>query len=555
MLKRTLALLPNCEQIICAILSVVMAGIGDARSVFAQAPGKLDPAIKIQEQPLESQDIEVIREPSPDRLIWHPASSPAAKIVEHHIVELNSVRFSPDERFLAAVTDGSVMIFDANSWQVNQKLPASNPWCMVAWSPGSKEVAFSDTENSVTIASVDGATLFRLKNLPARPLRIEWSPDGELLAIGGDHGSLAICNIAQKVVVENLKTEDETIWRLSFSKENSNLAIRTQGESLFLWNRRNNTTTRIAKDLGLNGILKFSRNSDRYAMTHKNNEVGIYDAVTHVPRTVVSCGYCSQSEWSKDDRLLILAGNEQISICDSFNGKTLLQFRGTAGYVRSVSLAPGRQLLSAVDSNSQLVVWDVSSIDELRKATTFAAPEVATVSGRYSDLISIYTAPRDETVFGPFCEFGLWTESEHQSGHYWIYSAPNWYVFEKSRIGMYRPPSPLPEPALLADGRRMIWLAFPNAICRSAFADAVAQLSMQIPEIATAELTYRHRFQFPDKDRNFAVALLAVEAKPNITTEQLLERLARVNISVRDGTILSGEQAKNAGIGVQFREP
>ena len=228
------------------------------------------------------------------------------------------------------------------------------------------------------------------------------------------------------------------------------------------------------------------------------------------------------------------------------------ELSGTGDYFHSISLAPGCNVLATVDSRSHLVVWDVASIDELKKATAVAVPEAATLNGRYSDLVAVHFAPKDKTVFGPFHEFGIWTQSEHMSDNYWTYSDPNWYVFAKSRICVFKPPTPLPEPVLLADRRRIVWLAFPNAICRGAFAEAVARLPARIPEIVSSDLTYRHNFQFTDPEKNFAVAILTVEVKPNVSTEHLLERLNSVNISVRDGTILSRDQVRASDLGVQL---
>lgn len=65
------------------------------------------------------------------------------------------------------------------------------------------------------------------------------------------------------------------------------------------------------------------------------------------------------------------------------------------------------------------------------------APPQASVNGKYADLLQVMNCPRDQGSYGEFRDYGWWNGGPWcgQSGKagYWVWVAPNWYVWANRR--------------------------------------------------------------------------------------------------------------------------
>jgi len=65
-------------------------------------------------------------------------------------------------------------------------------------------------------------------------------------------------------------------------------------------------------------------------------------------------------------------------------------------------------------------------------------PAQATVNGNYSNLLRTIKVPVDERLVGKFCDLGYYPETEYAEYKdlepgYWVYVAPNWYIWKNSK--------------------------------------------------------------------------------------------------------------------------
>ena len=65
--------------------------------------------------------------------------------------------------------------------------------------------------------------------------------------------------------------------------------------------------------------------------------------------------------------------------------------------------------------------------------------------GRYRTLLRVIEAPQDRATYGDFCDYGYWPGTSYL-GHtdltpgYWVYLAPNWYIYKDADGGTALPP-------------------------------------------------------------------------------------------------------------------
>ncbi len=62
-------------------------------------------------------------------------------------------------------------------------------------------------------------------------------------------------------------------------------------------------------------------------------------------------------------------------------------------------------------------------------------PETASVNGKYRNLLQTVNCPKDKDIYGEFADHGYygggtWCDQNGKAG-YWVWVAPNWYVWEK----------------------------------------------------------------------------------------------------------------------------
>jgi len=62
----------------------------------------------------------------------------------------------------------------------------------------------------------------------------------------------------------------------------------------------------------------------------------------------------------------------------------------------------------------------------------------ASVNGKYLVLINVLKVPQDATVYGAYYDYGFWEEYsyagyENLAPGYWVYMAPNWYIWANTK--------------------------------------------------------------------------------------------------------------------------
>lgn len=78
------------------------------------------------------------------------------------------------------------------------------------------------------------------------------------------------------------------------------------------------------------------------------------------------------------------------------------------------------------------------------------APPEASVDGKYSGLLQVMYCPKDKGSYGEFRDYGHWGGGpwcgQKGKAGYWVWVAPNWYVWK------HKGQPPAPKPAVLGTG-------------------------------------------------------------------------------------------------------
>jgi hypothetical protein len=67
-----------------------------------------------------------------------------------------------------------------------------------------------------------------------------------------------------------------------------------------------------------------------------------------------------------------------------------------------------------------------------------AAPDAASVNGKYYNLLKVINVPQDRATYGDFDDYGYYSSTSYAGysnipAGYWVYVYPDWYIWGNSR--------------------------------------------------------------------------------------------------------------------------
>ena len=187
-----------------------------------------------------SGDGSVIASGSGDRRIklWDTQSGECLKTLAGHQSRIWSVSFSRDNQVLASGSgDHTVKIWDWHTGTCIHTLSGHDSQVLaIAFHPTRQRVLASVGGNGTckiwTLASQDGETL----SVKSKMLwSVDWSPNGELLAMGGDDGSIYIWHLIQQAWTAKISTQAGCIWAIAFTPDGTQLCSGSQDGKICLW--------------------------------------------------------------------------------------------------------------------------------------------------------------------------------------------------------------------------------------------------------------------------------------------------------------------------------
>jgi len=257
---------------------------------------------------------------------------------------LTNVAFSADSGTLAASdSSGVVHVWNANTFEIvtRLKVSAAAIWGL-AVSPNGRYVAAGSEDFTVGIVEVASGRLVHTFGIPycQNPVRdtcayghtdvvetVAFSPDGSLLASGGDDTEIKVWDVAKGEYLYHLSGPDAH-----------------------------------ADGSKVNGLV-FSPDGTRLASSGSDRTIKIWDLDTQQPITITGhVDWVYGIDFTPDGDYLISSSSDRtIRVWDTRYGREQLQLTGHTSQVYDVSVSPDGDFVASSSEDGTVRMWDISA--------------------------------------------------------------------------------------------------------------------------------------------------------------------------------------------------
>jgi WD40 repeat protein len=306
--------------------------------------------------------------------VWDAANGTQLRVLRGHTAPAMAVAFSPDENTL--VTGGLDRTIRA--WDLRRKSQKAYRWqsteqgqiAGVTLSPdGRFAVATAPFSDRPTVRLYDAATWRELSKFPGKTARLNFSPDGEQLAIPDEKGTIRLVDVRTGRVLKTLRGHQDAVNWLEFSPDGRQLGSASQDGTALLWDISSGAAHLLPDHSGGRvTAITFSPNGHFVATASpQDRAVRLFDSASgrKLWRKDTRFGsYCLR--FTPDSKFLLsgeLGG--RLSLWRVSDGKLAGDLTGHTSMVDDAAFSPDGRRLVTVSEDHTTRLWNVPQMREL----------------------------------------------------------------------------------------------------------------------------------------------------------------------------------------------
>jgi WD40 repeat protein len=214
-------------------------------------------------------------------------------------------------------------------------------------------------------------------------ISVVFSPDGKLLATGGDAGEIRLWEVADGKPLLTLRGHTRWVLSIAFSPEGNMLASSSDDQTVRIWDVNTGECLRILPG-HTNWVwsVAFSPNGRTLASSSADCTIKLWDALSGLSlRTLQGHTHLARSvAFSPQGNTLVSSSDDQtLRIWDVNTGECLRILQEHTGWVWSVAFSPDGRTLASSSTDCTIKLWDALSGLSLKtlRGHTYLAKSVA----------------------------------------------------------------------------------------------------------------------------------------------------------------------------------
>ncbi|MGP3978200.1 nSTAND1 domain-containing NTPase [Streptomyces sp. 8N114] len=294
------------------------------------------------------------------------------KEIVAHPQALTGVAFSRDGA-LATASGEEVRLWnpDRRSRRPMATLPTKSPVQAVTFSPDGRLLATGGDNGDLVLWDVEKrAKAATLRGHDEAVRSVAFSPDGHRAASGGADGTVRLWDVEDRTSRDTLTESEGPVNAVAFSPDGRTVSAVGNDGAVRIWSAGPSTATgkRLATLKGHTGPLDtvaFSPDGDHLATAGRDNAVRLWDVRRRESDGVLS-GRSQRVRalaFSPNGHTLATAGNDTtVTLWDTGRRARKATLRGHTRNIYGLAFHPKRNQLASADEGGRVILWDPSQI-------------------------------------------------------------------------------------------------------------------------------------------------------------------------------------------------